>query len=89
MAQPAAAASFMYSIPENTFSHSNPKVAITLGASMADSSPLPAWMSFDPVRKVIMGTPPRGVVSEFEIRITARDQFGGEAQTILKLNVGR
>ena len=56
---------------------------------MADSSPLPAWMSFDPVRKVIMGTPPRGVVSEFEIRITARDQFGGEAQTILKLNVGR
>ena len=88
IAQPAASA-FTYPIPESTFSHSNPAAQVTLEAKMVDGAPLPAWMSFDPVSKVITGTPPAGAVGEFEIKIIAKDQFGGEAQTLLKMNVGK
>ena len=87
MAQQASAA-FTYPIPESTFSHSNTKAVIALEARLADGSPLPAWMSFDPARKVITGTPPKGVAGDFQITITAKDQFGGEAQTSLKITVG-
>ncbi|MEI8355700.1 MAG: putative Ig domain-containing protein [Deltaproteobacteria bacterium] len=87
ISQPVSA-SFIYPIPESTFSHSNPTAQVALEARMAYGSPLPAWMSFDPVRKVIMGTPPEGATGGFEIRITAKDQFGGEAQTFLKITVG-
>jgi len=45
-------------------------------------------MSFDPVRKIITGIPPKGTSREYNIRITDRDQFGGEAQTVLKMDVG-
>ena len=82
------ASSFIYAIPESTFSHSNPKAVVALEARMSDGSPLPAWMTFNPVRKVITGIPPKGVAGEFLIKIIARDQFGGEAQTVLKMNVG-
>ena len=84
----SVATAFIYPIPENTFSHSNVKAVITLEARLADGSELPAWMSFDPSRRVITGTPPKGVAGEFQIRITARDQFGAEAQTSLKITVG-
>ena len=56
---------------------------------MADGSPLPLWMSFNPVRKVITGTPPKGVGGEYQITIIARDQFGEEAKTVLRINIGK
>ncbi|HIJ97414.1 MAG TPA: hypothetical protein HPP94_17110, partial [Desulfuromonadales bacterium] len=80
---------FIYPIPENTFSHSNPKAVFVLEAVMIDGSPLPTWMSFDPVRKVISGTPPSSANNEYEVLIIARDQFGGEAKTILKVKTGK
>jgi hypothetical protein len=84
----SVSASFIYPIPESTFSHSNPNAVIALEARLSDGSALPAWMSFDPVRKIITGTPPQGISNEYEVTIIARDQFGGEAKTVLRINVG-
>ena len=81
--------SFTYPIPQNTFSHSDSKATFQLTAQMADGQPLPAWMSFDPVKNVISGVPPTGVKGEFNVVVTARDQSGGEARTELKVNVGK
>ena len=83
----SVATAFIYQIPESTFSHSNPKAVVALDVRLADGSPLPAWMSFDPARKIISGTPPIGSSSEYNISISAKDQFGGEAQIVLKMYV--
>jgi hypothetical protein len=80
---------FIYPIPENTFSHNNSKAIVALEARMADGAPLPEWMAFDSVRKIVSGTAPKGVSGEFKIILIARDQFGGEARTVLRVKVGR
>ena len=81
------ATAFIYPIPQDTFSHSDAKATILLTVRMADGLPLPAWMSYDPVKKVIIGIPPQGMTGEYEIVVIANDQFGGEARTKLKVKV--
>ena len=80
---------FIYPVPQDTFTHSDAKATILLTASMPDGAPLPNWMAFDPVKKVVTGVPPNGVNGEFTVIVTAHDQFGGEAKTELKIKVGR
>ncbi|MBV5339257.1 MAG: hypothetical protein J0665_06815, partial [Deltaproteobacteria bacterium] len=80
---------FVFPIPQNTFTHSDSKSTILLTVRMVDGSPLPAWMSFDPVKKMISGIPPQGVSGEFDVIVIATDQFGGEARTRLKVRVGK
>jgi Putative Ig domain len=60
-----------------------------LTVKMVDGSPLPAWMKFDPVKKVVSGTPPHGVKGEFKVIVLANDQFGGEARSEMSIKVGR
>jgi filamentous hemagglutinin family protein len=86
-AEPKSSA-FVYSIPESTFSHRDIKAVIALEARLSDGSPLPTWMSFDPVRKVLTGTVPKGVKGEYKIRVIAKDQYGGEAFSELTVKVG-
>jgi hypothetical protein len=86
-AEPKSAA-FVYSIPESTFSHRDIKAVIALEARLSDGAPLPAWMSFDPVRKVLTGTVPKGVKGEYKIRVIATDQYGGEAYSELTVKLG-
>ncbi|MEI7818373.1 MAG: putative Ig domain-containing protein, partial [Desulfuromonadales bacterium] len=86
IAEPVSAI-FVYSIPESTFSHSDLKAVIALDVRMFDGSLLPEWLTFDPVRKMLIGTAPKGVHGEFKIRITAKDQFGGEAFSVLTVKI--
>jgi filamentous hemagglutinin family protein len=80
---------FIYQISDNVFEHSNPKASIQLNARLENGSPLPSWISFNPSRKTISGKPPEGLRGEFNVVIIARDQFGNEARTTLKIRVGK
>ncbi|HEK0906615.1 TPA: S8 family serine peptidase [Pseudomonas putida] len=51
--------------------------------NLADGSPLPAWMSFDPTQASLAGTPQAGLVGTFDIRVNA----GNEASAVLHLMV--
>jgi filamentous hemagglutinin family protein len=79
--------SFVYAIPMDTFTHADAKATVSLTVRMADGSPLPAWMSFDPVKKVISGIPPQGLTGDFDVIVIANDQFGGEMKTTLKVRI--
>ena len=78
--------SFVYRLPNETFTHGDPGAIIEILARMEDGSPLPSWMSFDSVRQVVSGTPPTGILGEFRIMLVATDQDGQEAITVLTIN---
>ena len=84
----AEARMLIYQVPQDTFIHSNPEAIIQLTVRMADGSPLPAWMSFDPINKEVSCNPPKGIKGEFHVIVMAKDQYSGKAQTELKILVG-
>jgi len=73
-------------VPANTFSDPN-SAPITYGATLANGSALPSWLSFNP--GTFQATPPQGFVGQIEIAVTARDSNGREVTAIFKFNVGQ
>lgn len=80
---------FNFTLPDDTFTHTNPNAVVSLSAAQANGQPLPNWMRFDPQTGSISGTPPAGVRGNIAIRVQARDRQGNEVSTILKLNLGQ
>ncbi|MFZ4525347.1 MAG: MBG domain-containing protein [Chlorobium sp.] len=79
---------FVFSMPESMFSHSNPDAVISLEVASVNGSSIPSWMSFDPERKIISGTPPKEAAGEYRVELIARDQFGGELITVVLIKIG-
>jgi len=73
---------YVYQIPKDAFAHTDPGAVVRLQATLADGSPLPAWLIFDPVNGTLSGMPPDGIPIEIEVKITARDDAGREANVI-------
>ncbi|MCP4933101.1 MAG: tandem-95 repeat protein, partial [bacterium] len=61
-----------FTLPEDTFSDPDGD-AITLSATLADSTPLPAWLSFDADTRTFFGTPPQDFNGILEFEVTATD----------------
>jgi hypothetical protein len=78
-----------FSLPANTFTHSDTGAQLTLIARQSDGSVLPPWLAFNPQTGVFQATPPPGFSGQIEIAITARDPEGREVTTIFKFNVGQ
>jgi hypothetical protein len=85
---PEAAETFFTCSLQSMFTHSNPEAVISLDVRSVNGSSLPDWMSFDPVQKVISGTPPKEATGEYQLELVAKDQFGGEARTTVLIKVG-
>lgn len=68
---------FMLQIPAGAFSDADSGDALRLSASLADGSPLPAWLSFDASTRSFSGTPMQG--GTLGLRVTATDAFGATA----------
>ena len=79
---------FIFSLPESMFNHSNPDAVISLEVASVNGSSIPSWMSFDPERKIISGTPPKEAAGEYRVELIAKDQFGGEVLTVVLIKVG-
>ncbi|MBM5811182.1 MAG: hypothetical protein FJ191_04350 [Gammaproteobacteria bacterium] len=76
-------------LPANQFSDIESQDALRWSATLADGSPLPPWLSFDPQNRMlggIAGAADRGIV---EIRVTVTDQGGLSATDDFLLDVGR
>ncbi len=85
---PEAAETFFTCSLLSMFTHSNPDAVISLDLHSLNGSSLPEWMSFDPVQKIISGTPPKEATGEYQLELVAKDQFGGEARTTVLIKVG-
>lgn len=76
-----------FSIPSDTFAHTAPDAVLRLEARLSNGRGLPAWIQFDARTGTFTVTPPAGFAGELELRVTARDQDGREASTVVKIKV--
>ena len=72
-------AGFSFTVPPTSFIDVDVGDSLTLSATLADGSPLPAWLSFDPATQTFSGTPLNDDVGALTIRVTATDTSGATA----------
>ncbi|WP_039279437.1 putative Ig domain-containing protein, partial [Pectobacterium brasiliense] len=77
---------FNFTVPVGTFSDPDGDT-LTLNATLADGSPLPSWLSFDPAIGTFSGTPGNGDVGTVVIQITATDGSNTSVSTSFGLTV--
>jgi Ca2+-binding RTX toxin-like protein len=80
---------FQFQIPGNTFRDTDIQDYLGLGytARLADGSPLPAWLSFNPAARTFSGAPQAGDLGTFVIEVTVTDSAGQSAVTEFTLEV--
>ena len=76
-----------FNLPTGTFRHSSGNAKITLEASLADGSPLPEWLTFDPDSGRFTGKPPKGTGGAMDIKVLARDDRGNVAVAQFLLHI--
>ncbi|BFU93210.1 MAG: hypothetical protein NTAFB01_43970 [Nitrospira sp.] len=67
---------FFFTIPSTTFTDPDQVHGDELSyeATFATGSPLPAWLSFDPITRTFSGTPGAGDAAVLQLAVTATDQ---------------
>jgi hypothetical protein len=75
---------FSFTLPKDTFKHSDPKVSVALEARGEDGRALPKWLTFEPGTRRFTGKPPQGM-EKFVVMVIARDNLGNEASTKVEL----
>jgi hypothetical protein len=78
---------FSFTLPKDTFKHSDTKASLVLEARQADGKPLPDWLKFDSGTGRFTGNAPQGI-QQIEISVVAREKSGGEATTKVVLRFG-
>lgn len=76
-------------LPANQFGDIESQDSLQWSATLADGSPLPAWLSFDPQHRTftgLAGAADRGII---EVHVTAMDEGGLTATDHFLLDVGR
>ncbi|MGN6666025.1 MAG: putative Ig domain-containing protein [Trinickia sp.] len=76
-----------YALPSTLFYASVPGDTLAYSATMPDGSPLPSWLSFDPIKQTFSGTPPGQSATSMDIKVTATDMGGLSASTTLNLQL--
>ena len=76
-----------FRVPKDAFGHTNKAAVVQLEASLADGSPLPEWMDFDPTSGTFSGRPPANAKGVIEVRVTARDDQGREVSSNFRMQI--
>ena len=76
-----------FTVPATTFSEVDNGDSLTLSATLADGSALPAWLSFNAATGTFSGTPANGDVGSLNIRVTATDSLGASVSNTFALTV--
>ena len=77
---------FRFVIPANIFSDPDGD-QLTLSAALDNGLPLPRWLTFDRLTRVLAGTPPASDGGTINLRLTALDPAQASAATALRLKV--
>ena len=79
-------AAFRFVIPANIFSDPDGD-PLTLSAALDNGQPLPRWLTFDRLTRVLAGTPAASDGGTIILRLTAMDPAQASAATALRLKV--
>lgn len=78
---------FRYRFAGDTFHDVDIGDTLTYSATLADGSPLPSWLRFDPATRTFWGTPAQAHVGTLEIRVTATDSHGAAVSDVFALTI--
>ena len=80
---------FSFALPDHIFDDPDLVVGdrLTLTASLPQGSPLPPWMSFDPITQTFSGTPAEGSAGTLDVVITATDTGNLSATQTFTLHI--
>lgn len=76
-----------FTLPSNAFTDANVEDTLYYTATLADGSPLPSWLTFDPITLQFNGTPTGADTGVISIRVTASDHGQTPAYTDFTLRV--
>ncbi|PTA63327.1 hypothetical protein C9I36_15985, partial [Pectobacterium punjabense] len=79
--------SLSFTVPAGTFTDPDVGDTLTLSATLADGSPLPGWITFNPTTGTFSGTPGNADVGSLSIRVTATDGSNASVYTDFSLTV--
>jgi hypothetical protein len=74
-------------LAQSTFIDPDRGDRLSYSATLADGSPLPAWLQFDAATGTIRGTPGKSDAGSLDIQITAKDGLGLTASDSFQLTV--
>ena len=77
---------FNFTVPSDTFADSAAAI-VSYAATLADGTPLPAWLSFDPNACAFSGTPALTDVATVQILVTATDANNSQVSAPFTLHV--
>lgn len=78
---------FNFTLPSNTFTDVDAGDTLSLNATLADGSALPAWLSFDAATGSFRAMPTASQIGASDIRVTATDSAGKFASDDFRLVV--
>ncbi|MGI9487619.1 MAG: cadherin domain-containing protein, partial [Geminicoccaceae bacterium] len=73
---------FSFQVPADAFSDADMSDVLTYGATLADGSALPSWLSFDASTRTFSGAPENGDVGAIDVRVTATDDHGSSVDDV-------
>ncbi|GLR13424.1 hypothetical protein GCM10007907_22140 [Chitinimonas prasina] len=76
--------SFIWAVPQGLFS-TKPGSYLNYSFALADGSPLPSWLTYDPGQQYLRGNPYQAQVGDLTIVLTATDSSGLSTQTSFQL----
>lgn len=82
-----AGIAFSFTVPGNTFDDVDGNELLNFTATRADSSPLPAWLTFDEETQQFSGTPELSDVEVISILVEASDPTGASVSDEFDLDV--
>lgn len=78
---------FSFTVPEDAFRDVDAGDVLTLSATQADGSALPAWLAFDAATRTFSGTPANDDVGSVSVRLSATDLAGAAASQAFAVGV--
>ena len=83
-----AGQTFEYALPPTAFTDVDAGDSLALMATLANETPLPDWLAFDPATGRFSGTPPDALAgATLRIMVTASDLFGAAASDVFALTI--
>ena len=76
-----------YGVPANTFADVDVGDVLTLSATKADGSALPAWLAFNATTKTFSGTPLLADVGSLSLKVTTTDAAGAKISSSFAVTV--
>lgn len=83
-----AGSAFSYTVAANTVIDADAWDSITYSIAMQNGSAVPSWLKFDPLTRVLSGTPAAANVGELKLLLWGTDTYNASAGEVVTLTVG-